>query len=195
MWRYWTSLPLDFLISRLSAAFVQKSSMLLHLNLRISQWLIAYIIKYLNAPPGLPSLCFRGSRHPPLSKHGFFSINKVTIRLSAYVRNMLYEEEYACKTINLLLQLGSVRYVTLNADILETPARRTLQKKRNMSTEARNFLLDNSPSVTLIMDGLVKSIPTWMKRFVLLLHLFFYGYFLWLLYALASDFLQHCLRM
>ncbi|KAI3679365.1 hypothetical protein L2E82_51414 [Cichorium intybus] len=76
----------------------------------------------------------------------------------------------------MLLQLRTARYLTLNADILECissfpdllsrhsspfsnlvcltidSGKGDFTKKRNMSTEARNFLLDNSPSATLIMD-------------------------------------------
>ncbi|CAH1447732.1 unnamed protein product [Lactuca virosa] len=130
--------------------------------------------KYLNAPPGLSLLYYRGHCPPAeLCKDRFHSLNKVTICL--YLESP-YKEEDARKSINMLQKLHSARYLTLNADIIEcissfpdlllhhsSPFSNLICLKIdsgvrkdvcqvNMSTEARNFFLDNSPNATIIME-------------------------------------------
>ncbi|KAI3728230.1 hypothetical protein L6452_16863 [Arctium lappa] len=135
------------------------------------------------APPGLSTLSYRGFPPPQLSKEGFHSLNKVTISLSIYSSNMPFKEEDARKTINLLQEVHSARFLTLNFDIVECissfpdlishcpspfsnliclnidSGMRNDAYKVNMSTEARNFLLENSPNATFIME-LPEAPPT-----------------------------------
>ncbi|CAH1415376.1 unnamed protein product [Lactuca virosa] len=132
-------------------------------------------IKCLNGPSGLPCLCYRGYRPTPLSKDGLRSLNKVDICLSMYFSPILYKEGDARKIIDMLQNLHSAKYLTLNADIVECissfpdlllehpspfnnlisltvdSSMREFPHKVKMSTEARNFLLNNSPSATLRM--------------------------------------------
>ncbi|KAI3728235.1 hypothetical protein L6452_16868 [Arctium lappa] len=133
-------------------------------------------INYMNAPAGLSSLCYRGYHHAQLSKEGFHSLNKVTICLSSYCSKRQYKEEDARRTINMLQEVHSARFLTLNTDIVEcissfpdllshhpSPFSNLIclnidsgmkkdAYKVNMPTQARNFLLENSPSATFIMD-------------------------------------------
>ncbi|KAJ9549861.1 hypothetical protein OSB04_022404 [Centaurea solstitialis] len=133
-------------------------------------------ISYLNAPAGVSSLCYRGFRHAQLSKEGFHSLNKVTICLSSYCSKTPYKEEDARRTINMLQEVHSARFLTLNADIVECissfpellshlpspfsnliclnidSGMRKDACKVNMPAKARDFLLKNSPSATFIMD-------------------------------------------
>ncbi|KAI3728231.1 hypothetical protein L6452_16864 [Arctium lappa] len=135
------------------------------------------------APPGLSTLSYRGFPPPQLSKEGFHSLNKVTISLSIYSSNMPFKEKDARKTINLLQEVHSARFLTLNFDIVECISSfpdlishrpspfsnlicldidsdmRNDAYKVNMSTEARNFLLENSPNATFIME-LPEAPPT-----------------------------------
>ncbi|CAH1451081.1 unnamed protein product [Lactuca virosa] len=131
-------------------------------------------IKYLNAPPGLSSLSYSDYRPPmQLSKDRFHSLNKVNICLYL-LHGLTYED--ACKTINMLQELHSARYLTLNSNIIEcifsfpdsllhnpppfsnlnclTIIDSNMKKdayKVKMSTEVKNLFLKNSPSATLIM--------------------------------------------
>ncbi|KAI3501737.1 hypothetical protein L1887_29722 [Cichorium endivia] len=145
-------------------------------------------IKYLNAPSGLSSFCYRG--YPPLqlSKDRFHYLNKVSICLTTFCPNMPNEDEkeYARKTINMLQEFHSARYLTLDVDIVEllsalpvthcissfpdlllqnpspfsnlnclTIINSSMRKdtyKVKMSTEARNFLLENSPDAKFVME-------------------------------------------
>ncbi|KAI3728234.1 hypothetical protein L6452_16867 [Arctium lappa] len=140
-------------------------------------------IKYLNAPPGLSSLCYRGYHPSQLSNDCLHSLNKVTIWLSIYCSIMPYKEEDARKTINMLQEVHSARFLTLNADIVECissfpdllshlpspfsnliclnidSSMRKDAYKVKISTQAKNFLLENSPSATFIME-LPEAPPT-----------------------------------
>ncbi|KAL7610841.1 hypothetical protein Lser_V15G10546 [Lactuca serriola] len=134
---------------------------------------------HLNAPPGLSSLCYTFQLSPcslvQFSNDRFHSLNKVTICLSDYYPTMPCKEESARKIINMLQQLHSARYLTLNADIVEyislfpdllsqhpAPFSNLICltmdycKKKDafivtMSSETRKFLLENSPSATFTM--------------------------------------------
>ncbi|KVH95631.1 F-box domain, cyclin-like protein [Cynara cardunculus var. scolymus] len=133
-------------------------------------------IKKLNAPTGLSSLTYSGSSPVQLKEYGFDSLNKVSIHLSIYRSRRPYKEEVARKTINMLHGVHSARFLTLNADVVEcissypelishhpspfsnlicvnvdTSMRKDAHKIK-MCTEARNFLLENSPSATFIME-------------------------------------------
>ncbi|KAI3728232.1 hypothetical protein L6452_16865 [Arctium lappa] len=137
-------------------------------------------IENLIAPPGFSTLSYRGYPPPRLSKEGFHSLNKVTISLYS---NVPCKEEDARKTINLLQEVHSARFLTLNVDVVECissfpdllshhpspfsdliclnidSSMRNDAYKVKMSTEARNFLLENSPNATFIME-LPEAPPT-----------------------------------
>ncbi|XP_023756698.1 F-box/LRR-repeat protein At1g55660-like [Lactuca sativa] len=129
-------------------------------------------INYLKAPPGLSSLCYTGYPLMRLCKVGFHSLNKATIGFFNYHSIIRYKVGDARKIINMLLKLHSVRYLTLNADIIEclssfpdllshflSPFSNLIcltidykdAYKVKMYTEVINFLLENSPSATFIM--------------------------------------------
>ncbi|CAI9275049.1 unnamed protein product [Lactuca saligna] len=136
---------------------------------------ISFSFKYLNAPPGLSSLLYWG--RPPLQfcKDRFYSLNEVTICFNSF--GSRYKEEDARKTMNLLQELHTARYLTLNVDIVKcissfpyllshhpSPFSNLISLTidyhlnrdaygEEISTEARNFLLENSPSATLIMKS------------------------------------------
>ncbi|KAL7604749.1 hypothetical protein Lser_V15G15026 [Lactuca serriola] len=126
------------------------------------------IIKLLNAPSILSSLCYTGFPHPQLFKDCFHSLNEVTI---CWLK-MPYKKEDAHKTIHMLQKLHSARYVTLDAYIVECISSfpdlllhhsspftnlicltidSSMRMDVKMSIEARNFLIEKSPSATLIM--------------------------------------------
>nr|XP_043639057.1 F-box/FBD/LRR-repeat protein At1g80470-like [Erigeron canadensis] len=133
-------------------------------------------INHLDAAPGLSSFAYTGYGPPKWLKGRFHSLNKVSVCLSFRRSNMLYDEEDARETISMLQELKSAKILTLNFDIVEClsaypdllshlpspfsnlicldidPNRRKDAYKINVSTEARNFLLENSPSATFIMD-------------------------------------------
>ncbi|KAI3728233.1 hypothetical protein L6452_16866 [Arctium lappa] len=133
-------------------------------------------IKTLNAPPGLLSLNYTGYSPLQLSNDGFHSLNKVAICLSIHRPRKPYNEEVARKTINMLQEVRSARFLTLNADVVECissfpelishhpspfsnlicvnidSSMRKDAYKVKMSIEARNFLLENCPSTTFIME-------------------------------------------
>ncbi|KAI3728194.1 hypothetical protein L6452_16826 [Arctium lappa] len=133
-------------------------------------------IKTLNAPPGLLSLSYTGYSPLQLSNDGFHSLNKVAICLSIHRSRKPYNEEVARKTINMLQEVQSARFLTLNADVVECissfpelishhpspfsnligvnidSSMRKDAYKVKMSIEARNFLLENCPSATFIME-------------------------------------------
>ncbi|CAH1416946.1 unnamed protein product [Lactuca virosa] len=73
------------------------------------------IIRLLNAPSILSSLCYTGFPHPQLFKDCFRSLNEVPI---CWLK-MPYKEEDALKTIHMLQKLRSARYLTLDAYIVE----------------------------------------------------------------------------
>ncbi|KAJ9549860.1 hypothetical protein OSB04_022403, partial [Centaurea solstitialis] len=132
-------------------------------------------IKNPMAPPGLSTLFYEGHSPPQLSKEGFHSLNKVTISLS-YPSYMPSTEEDARKIINLLQEVHSARFLTLSVDIVQRlssfsnlvshhpspfsdliclsidSSMRSDAYKVKMSTEARKFLLENSPNATFIME-------------------------------------------
>ncbi|GKE42765.1 F-box domain, cyclin-like protein, partial [Tanacetum coccineum] len=133
-------------------------------------------VKNLNVSPGLSSLCYKGCHPTWLSKHRFYSLNKVTINLSICCLNMPYKKEDALETVKTLQALHCARYLKLNTDILEcissfpdlllhvpssfsnlisltidSDKRRDAYKVK-MSTEVRNFFLGNSPSATLLKE-------------------------------------------
>nr|GEY01403.1 hypothetical protein [Tanacetum cinerariifolium] len=137
-------------------------------------------IDYMKAPLRLSYLCYSSFHHypPQWFKDCFQSLNEVTISLYLYRKNKPYEEKAARETINMLQELHSARCLTLNMDIVEcissfpdltshypSPFSNLISltinsnlrdrldaHKLKMTTEARNFLLDNSSSATFIMD-------------------------------------------
>ncbi|GJZ98960.1 F-box domain, cyclin-like protein [Tanacetum coccineum] len=136
-------------------------------------------INNIEAPLRLSYLLYSNYFHPKWFKNCFHSLNDVSVSLSIH-RNKPYEETAARETINMLQELRSARCLTLNMDIVEPTDLGTvsfpdllshlpspfsnlisLSINSNMSsdaykvelpTEARNFLLENSPSATFIMD-------------------------------------------
>ncbi|GJY30069.1 hypothetical protein Tco_0413564, partial [Tanacetum coccineum] len=132
-------------------------------------------INNIEAPLRLSYLLYSNYFHPKWFKNCFHSLNDVSVSLSIH-RNKPYEETAARETINMLQELRSARCLTLNMDIVEcissfpdllshlpSPFSNliSLSINSNMSsdaykvelpTEARNFLLENSPSATFIMD-------------------------------------------
>nr|KAJ0218139.1 hypothetical protein LSAT_V11C300111620 [Lactuca sativa] len=138
-------------------------------------------IGYLNAPPRLLSFCYTFQLWPcrlvQFSNDQFPSLNKVTIYLSKSkdYPTVLYKEEDARMIINMLQHIHSVKYLTLDADTIEcissfpdllsqhsSPFSNLVcltidySKKKDalivtMSSEARNFFLENSPSTTFTM--------------------------------------------
>ncbi|XP_023756702.1 putative F-box/FBD/LRR-repeat protein At4g03220 [Lactuca sativa] len=131
--------------------------------------------KYLNAPPGLSSFDYWGDFPLKFCKDRFYSLNKVSVCFNCF--GLPYKEKDAIKTINLLQELHSAKYLTLNVDIVKcissfpdlllhhaSPFSNlislTIDYRLNrdeygeeISTEARNFLLENSPSAALIMKS------------------------------------------
>ncbi|XP_071693847.1 F-box/LRR-repeat protein 25-like [Rutidosis leptorrhynchoides] len=122
-------------------------------------------MKDLIIPSGLSSFYYQGYSIPKWLKNHFHSVNKVTFILHMYCPKMAYKEEKARGIINVLQQLCSARFLTLNLDIVEcissfpellsaqpspfsnlirlnidSSTRDTCDIK--MSTEARNFLLE-----------------------------------------------------
>ncbi|KAL7609342.1 F-box/LRR-repeat protein At3g26922 isoform X1 [Lactuca sativa] len=131
-------------------------------------------LEYLNAPAGVSSLRYKCYSGPPLqlSKDGFHSLNQVNICcLGCYP---VFED--ARKIINILQELHSVKYLTLNVQIIEcissfpdylshlpSPFGNLIclnmdshmnedAYKVRMCSAARNFLFDNSPNATFTMD-------------------------------------------
>ncbi|PWA67766.1 F-box domain, cyclin-like protein [Artemisia annua] len=134
-------------------------------------------INNIKAPLRLSYLCYSGSFHPEWFKNCFHSLNEVSVNLSIYTENKPYVETAARETINMLQELRSARRLTLNMDIFECISsfpdllshlpspfnnlislniinsnKRKAAYKVKLPTEARNFLLENSPSATFIMD-------------------------------------------
>ncbi|XP_071693643.1 uncharacterized protein [Rutidosis leptorrhynchoides] len=128
-------------------------------------------IKDLNIQSGFSSFYYKGYDPPQWFKKCFHSVNKVTISLSIYFSNQPYMQEEARGIINLLQDLRSVRFLTLNVDIVEcissfpelvsgqpSPFSNLISLKVdcgtrdtckvNISTEARKFLLEKSPTAT-----------------------------------------------
>ncbi|PWA68869.1 F-box domain, cyclin-like protein [Artemisia annua] len=114
--------------------------------------------------------------HPQWFKNCFHSLNEVSVSLSIYEKKQPYKETAARETINMLQELRSARCLTFNMDIVECISSfpgllshlpspfsnlislninsdmRSDAYKVELPTEARNFLLENSPSATFIMD-------------------------------------------
>nr|XP_043607436.1 F-box/FBD/LRR-repeat protein At1g80470-like [Erigeron canadensis]XP_043607437.1 F-box/FBD/LRR-repeat protein At1g80470-like [Erigeron canadensis] len=133
-------------------------------------------INHLDTAPRLSSFVYKGYGPPKWFKGSFSSLNKVSVCLSFHRSNKMYDEEEARETISMLQELKSAKFLTLNFDIVEClsaypdllshvpspfsnliclnidPKMRSDAYKVNVSTEARNFLLENSPSATFIMD-------------------------------------------
>ncbi|CAI9275131.1 unnamed protein product [Lactuca saligna] len=129
-------------------------------------------LKYLNAPSGVSSLCYKGYDPPlQLSKDQFHSLNQVNICLDCYPHF-----ENARKIINILQELSSASYLTLNVEIIEclslfpdflshlpSPFGKLIclsidshmsedSYKVRMSSATRNFLFDNSQNATFTME-------------------------------------------
>ncbi|XP_071695681.1 F-box/FBD/LRR-repeat protein At5g22660-like [Rutidosis leptorrhynchoides] len=144
-------------------------------------------IKDLNIPSGISSFCYDGCSSPRWIKDRFHYVNKVAVSLSIYRPKKPYKQEYARGIINMLQQLRSAKFLTLNLDIVEcissfpellsgqpssfsnlirlnidSGSRDTCKLK--MSTEARNFFLENSPNATFIMKLVIvvnlQELPT-----------------------------------
>ncbi|XP_071692717.1 putative F-box/FBD/LRR-repeat protein At4g03220 [Rutidosis leptorrhynchoides] len=136
-------------------------------------------INDLNIPSGLSSFCYKGYHPPRWFKKCVNSVNNVTVSLYMYCPKVVYKQEDARGIINMLQELHSARYLALNLDIVEcisafpdllyaqpSPFSNMIRLnidsgtrdtcKVKMSTEARNFLLENSPNATFIM----KELPT-----------------------------------
>ncbi|XP_071696038.1 F-box/LRR-repeat protein At3g26922-like [Rutidosis leptorrhynchoides] len=134
-------------------------------------------LKYLNIPSGFSSFCYEGLDPPEWYKYFFYSVNKASVSLNVYRPENPYEQEDAHGIINMLQELHSAKFLTLNLDIVEcissfpelistrpspfsnltrlnidSSTRDTWKLK--MSTEAKNFLLGNSPNATFIMKVL-----------------------------------------
>nr|GEX84032.1 hypothetical protein [Tanacetum cinerariifolium] len=136
---------------------------------------ISCSINNIKAPLRLSYFCYYGY-HPKWFKNCFRSLNEVSVSLSIYKKNQPYEETAARETINMLQELRSARCLTLNMDIVEcissfpdllshlpSPFSNLISLniisymrddayKVKLPTEARNFLLEDSPSATFIMD-------------------------------------------
>ncbi|XP_071695689.1 putative F-box/FBD/LRR-repeat protein At4g00315 [Rutidosis leptorrhynchoides] len=136
-------------------------------------------MKYLNIPSGFSSFCYEGCNPPRWYKDSIHSVKKVSVSLNLYRSEKPYKHEDARCIINMLQQLHSARFLTLNLDIVEcissfpnllsgqaSPFSKLIWLnidsgtrdtcKLKMPTEARNFLLENSPNTTFIM----KELPT-----------------------------------
>ncbi|KAL4570242.1 hypothetical protein LXL04_025893 [Taraxacum kok-saghyz] len=136
-------------------------------------------IKYINAPPGLSSFCYRSRSWligvPQFTNDPFHSLNKVTIGL--YFSWSPYTKEHARKTISMLQKLHSARHVRLDWEVAECISsfpnllshhpspfcnlicltidysrRNNVAYEVKISTEAKNFFLGNSPNATFIME-------------------------------------------
>ncbi|GJX81265.1 reverse transcriptase domain-containing protein, partial [Tanacetum coccineum] len=131
------------------------------------------MIKFLKTLLKLSSLYYG---HPQWFKDCFRSLNEASVSLSSYGNDKPYDEEYAQETINMLQELRSARSLTLSIGIVEclsafpdllshhpSPFSNLVYLnidsgmssdayKVKMSTEARNFLLENSPNATFIMQ-------------------------------------------
>ncbi|XP_071695679.1 uncharacterized protein [Rutidosis leptorrhynchoides] len=140
-------------------------------------------MKDLIIPSGLSSFYYRGYHPPQWLKDRFHPVNKVTVVFPIYCPKWPYKQEQAHGIINMLQQLHSARFLTLNLDIvgcisafpdllygqpspfsnlislnIDSGTRDTCKHK--MSTEARNFLLENSPNATFIMKVFSSELPT-----------------------------------
>ncbi|XP_071696289.1 putative F-box/FBD/LRR-repeat protein At1g78760 [Rutidosis leptorrhynchoides] len=136
-------------------------------------------MKDLSIPSGLSSFYYQGHHPPQWLKDRFHPVNKVTFILHMYCPKWPYNQEQARGIINALQELRSARFLTLNLDIVEcispfpdllyglpSPFSNLISLnidfgtrdtcKHKMSTEARNYLLGNSPNATFIM----KELPT-----------------------------------
>ncbi|XP_071693896.1 putative F-box/FBD/LRR-repeat protein At4g03220 [Rutidosis leptorrhynchoides] len=136
-------------------------------------------MKYLNIPSGFSSFCYEGYNPPRWYKDSFHSVNKVSVSLNIYRPKKPYKQEDARCIIKMLQELHKSRFLTLNLNIIECissfpellsarplPFRNLISLnidsgsrdtcKVKMSTEARNFFLENSPNATFIM----KELPT-----------------------------------
>ncbi|XP_071707334.1 F-box/LRR-repeat protein 25-like [Rutidosis leptorrhynchoides] len=139
--------------------------------------IINCLMKEFNIPSELSSFYYKGYHTPQWIKKCFNSVNKVTVSLSICCPNLPSMQEHACSIIDMLQELHSARFLTLNLDIVEcissfpelvsahsSPFRNLIRLnidsgsrdtcKVKMSTEARNFLLENSPNATFIMKEL-----------------------------------------
>ncbi|GJW05761.1 hypothetical protein Tco_1568184 [Tanacetum coccineum] len=104
-----------------------------------------------------------------LDSTGYSLYKPVSVSLSFYGNDKPYDEEYARETINMLQELRSARSLTLSIGIVEIYYHTTLHHSKlvylnidsgmssdaykvKMSTEARNFLLENSLNATFIMQ-------------------------------------------
>ncbi|GJY02953.1 F-box domain, cyclin-like protein [Tanacetum coccineum] len=136
---------------------------------------ISCSINNIKAPLRLSYLCYQGY-HPKWFKNCFHSLNEVSVSLPIYVKNQPYKETAARETISMLQELRSARCLTFNMDIVEcissfpdllshlpSPFSNLISLniisymrddayKVKLPTEARNFLLEDSPSATFIMD-------------------------------------------
>ncbi|XP_071692800.1 F-box/LRR-repeat protein At3g26922-like [Rutidosis leptorrhynchoides] len=126
--------------------------------------IIHCLMKDLNIPLGLSSFCYKGYNPPQWFKNCFNSVNKVSVTLSMYRPRNPYKKGDARGIIKMFHELHSVRYLTLNLDIIEcissfpkllstqpSPFSNLIRLnidsgtrdtcKLKMSTKARNFLL------------------------------------------------------
>ncbi|XP_071693602.1 putative F-box/FBD/LRR-repeat protein At4g03220 [Rutidosis leptorrhynchoides] len=136
-------------------------------------------IKDLNIPSGFSSFYYKGYDPPQWFKVCFHSVNKVTVSLSIYCPNQPYLQEDARGIVNMFQELRSAKFLTLNLDIVEcissfpdllsgqpSPFSNLICLKVDcgtkdtckviLSSEARKFFLENSPTATFI----VKEQPT-----------------------------------
>nr|XP_043608571.1 putative F-box/LRR-repeat protein At5g02930 [Erigeron canadensis] len=127
------------------------------------------------APSQISNFCFKNKHPLQLPKDCFHSLNKVTLSLNLSRSNMLYNEEESRATINMLQELHSARFLTVNLDIVEClssfpdlvaqhpspfinliclniDSSREEAYKVKLSAEALNYLLKNSPNATFIND-------------------------------------------
>ncbi|XP_071693533.1 putative FBD-associated F-box protein At5g22720 isoform X2 [Rutidosis leptorrhynchoides] len=136
-------------------------------------------MKDLNIQSGFSSFYYKGYDPPQGFKECFHSVNKVTVNLSIYSSKQPYSQEDARGVVNMLQELRSAKFLTLNLDIVEcissfpdflsgqpspfsnlislsidSGTRDTCNVK--ISAEARKFFFENSPTATFI----VKEQPT-----------------------------------
>nr|XP_043639024.1 uncharacterized protein LOC122610097 [Erigeron canadensis]XP_043639025.1 uncharacterized protein LOC122610097 [Erigeron canadensis]XP_043639026.1 uncharacterized protein LOC122610097 [Erigeron canadensis] len=170
----------DIITPQLSSLLLSKKKCIAVINVIAPQLenltIIDCSINHLDVAPRLSSFVYTGQVPLKWFRGSFHSLNKVSVCLYFWRSNMLYAEEDARETISLLQKLQTAKFLTLNFDIVEClsaypdlllhlpspfsnlicltidPNMRSNAYKVNMSAEARNFLLENSPSARFIMD-------------------------------------------
>ncbi|PWA38532.1 F-box domain, cyclin-like protein [Artemisia annua] len=175
----------NIITPRLSNLKLIKGRLLKAINLVAPQLesltIIDCPISYLNLPPRISSLCYKSHNPPKWFKDSCHSVNKVTVSLSYHSALRPYNEEDFRETVNMLQELRSAKFLTLSFDIIEcisafpdllaqhpSPFSNLISLyidsswgknsyKVKMSTEATNFLLENSPNATPKLNIVVQK--------------------------------------